>query len=176
LKIFLLGYKITQQKEEMNNDPQQLLVIDYNSKDFGQELQGENYDVVYDCVGGQQQWTSAQQILKQGGQFITIVGDDTKSVISFKSIATVGSSIINRIFWSVFSSDHHGYIIHFLNQIPEELDDIRINYIETNKVKPLIDTVYDWEKDGIEALYSLYEKSRSGKAQGKLIVKISNEQ
>ncbi|CAF5124747.1 unnamed protein product, partial [Rotaria magnacalcarata] len=33
-----LGYKITQNKDEINNDQQQLLVIDYNAKDFGREL------------------------------------------------------------------------------------------------------------------------------------------
>jgi alcohol dehydrogenase len=169
-----LGYKIIQTKEEINNDQQQILVIDYNAKDFGQELKGQNYDAVYDCVGGEQQWISAQQILKKGGQFVTIVGDDTKSALSLKSVATTGASIINRKFWSVFSSDHHDYIIHFLNQTPEDLDNIRKNYIETDKVKPLIDTVYDLQKDGVEALYSLYEKSKSGKAQGKLILKVSD--
>ncbi|CAF0897810.1 unnamed protein product [Rotaria sp. Silwood1] len=171
-----LGYTITENKDEINNDQQQILVIDYNAKDFGQELKGHNYDVVYDCVGGEQQWISAQQILKQGGQFITIVGDDTKSTISLKSVATGGASLINRKFWSVFSSSHHGYILHFLNQTPEELDDIRTNYIETGKVKPLIDTIYDWRKDGVEALYSFYEKSKSGKAQGKLILKMIDEE
>jgi NADPH:quinone reductase-like Zn-dependent oxidoreductase len=88
----------------------------------------------------------------------------------------MGSSLIGRKFSSVFSSNHHQYIIFFLKQTPEELDDIRTNYIETGKVKPLIDTVYDWRKDGVEALYSLYEKSKSGKAQGKLILKISDEE
>ncbi|CAF5021795.1 unnamed protein product, partial [Rotaria sp. Silwood1] len=91
IKYFLFtGYTITENKDEINNDPQKILVIDYNAKDFGQELQGQNYDVVYDCVGGQQQWISAQQILKIGGQFITIVGDDPNSVLSFKWIATMG--------------------------------------------------------------------------------------
>jgi len=174
--FFLSGYKIIQTKEELNNDQEQLFVIDYNAKDFGQELQGQNYDIVYDCVGGEEQWKSAQQILKQGGQFITIVGDDPKSAASVKSIVTIGSSLINRKFWSVFSSDHHGYIMLLLKQTSEELDDIRTNYIETGKVKSLIDTVYNWQKDGVEALYSLYEKSKSGKAQGKLILKISDEE
>ncbi|CAF3706901.1 unnamed protein product [Adineta steineri] len=170
-----LGYKITQVQEEIINDDQrQLFVIDYNTKDFGEELKGKEYDVVFDCVGGEQQWISAQKILKQGGQFITIVGDDTKTEMSLKNIATVGSSIINRKFWSVFSSEHHGYIMHVLSQTPEDLDDIRITYIETGKVKPIIDTVYDLQKDGVEALYSLYEKSKSGKAQGKLVLKIAD--
>ena len=44
------------------------------------------------------------------------------------------------------------------------------------KLKPVIDTVYDWQKDGVEALYSLYEKSKGGKAQGKLVLKIADEQ
>jgi len=114
--------------------------------------------------------------LKQGGQFITIVGDDTKTVASLNSIATTGSSLINRKFWSVFSSDHHGYIMHILDQKPEDLDIIARGYIETGKIKPVIDTVFDWQKDGVEALYSLYEKSQSGKAQGKLIIKIADEQ
>ncbi|CAF0943134.1 unnamed protein product [Didymodactylos carnosus] len=171
-----LGYKLTQTKDEENTDQQQLLVIDYNAKDFGQELQGQDYDVVYDCVGGEQQWISAKQILKNGGQFITIVGDDKKSVLSLKSLVSAGFSLLNRKFWSVFSSAHHGYIWYLLRQNYQELDDIRTNYIETNKVKPLIDTVFDWQKDGVEALYSLYEKSKSGKAQGKLILKIADEE
>jgi len=55
--------------------------------------------------------------------------------------------------------------MHVLSQTSKDLDDIRNNYIETDKVKPIIDTVYDLKKDGVEALYSHYEKSNSGKAQ-----------
>ncbi|CAF3741768.1 unnamed protein product, partial [Rotaria sordida] len=33
-----------------------------------------------------------------------------------------------------------------------------------------------WQKDGVEALYLLYEKIKSGKAQGKLILKIADEE
>ncbi len=97
-------------------------------------------------------------------------------MVSLKSIATIGSSLINRKFWSVFGSSHHNYIIFFLKQTYQDLDDIRTKYIETGKVKPLIDTVFDWRKDGVQSLYSLYEKSKSGKAQGKLILKIADEE
>lgn len=88
----------------------------------------------------------------------------------------MGSSIINRKFWSVFDSSHHNYMLHLLKETYQELDDMRTNYIETEKVKPIIDTIFDWKKDGVEALYSLYEKSKSGKAQGKLILKIADEE
>lgn len=126
-------------------------------------------------MGGEEQWTSAQKILKRNGYFITIVGDDKKSEITMKALASVGSSLINRKFWSVFGSSHHNYILHFLTQRYEDLNDLRVNYIENDKVKPVIDTVFDWRKDGVEALYSLYEKSQSGKAQGKLILQIADQ-
>ncbi|CAF0822383.1 unnamed protein product [Adineta steineri] len=171
-----LGYTITQTSIEMNNDQNQLHVIDYTEKDFGEELKDQNYDIVYDCVGGEQQWISAQKILKRGGQFITIVGDDTSSIISLKTLIVMGSSIVNRKFCSIFGSAHHDYIRHVLYENFQDLDDIRTKFIETNKVKPLIDTVFDWRKDGVDALYSLYEKSKSGKAQGKLILKIADEE
>ena len=114
--------------------------------------------------------------MKRGGQFITIVGDDTKSVVTIKSAASVAASLVSRKFWSVFDSAHHGYVLHFLQQTAEELDDMRINYLEPGKVKPLIDTVFDWRTEGVDALISLYEKSRSGKAQGKLVLNIADEE
>ncbi|UJR11463.1 hypothetical protein I4U23_015642 [Adineta vaga] len=172
-----LGYKIVQEIDDMkDDDPQQLLVINYNKKNFGEILKGQNYDLVYDCVGGEEQWTAAKQILKQGGQFITIAGDDPEASVSLKSAMTIGPRLLSRKLGSVFGSSHHGYIFHLINPVSAELDHIRTEYIETGKVKPLIDTVFDWQEDGVEALYKLYEKSKSGKAQGKLILKIVHEQ
>jgi NADPH:quinone reductase-like Zn-dependent oxidoreductase len=171
----IIGYKIVQESDEIKDDPQQLLVIDYSNKNFGEVLQGKNYDVVYDCVGGEQQWSAAQQILKRGGQFITINGDDPEATVSLKSAVTIGPRILSRKICSVFGSSHHSYIFHLLQPTYQELDDMRTKYLETGKVKSLIDTVFDWEKDGVEAIYKLYEKSKSGKAQGKLILKITDE-
>jgi NADPH:quinone reductase-like Zn-dependent oxidoreductase len=137
---------------------------------------GQDYDVVYDCVGGEKQWLAAQQILKRGGQFITIAGDDPELSLSVKSAATTGASLMARKFMSVFGSSRHSYIFHFLRQTYQELDDMRTKFLETGKVKPMIDTVFDWRKDGVEALHAMYEKSKSGKAQGKLILKIADEE
>lgn len=170
-----LGYKIVYKKSEVTVEENELLVIDYNQNDFGEELRDENYDIVYDCVGGLEQWISAQKILKPYGQFITLVGDDAKARVSMKYAFNLAAGLINRKFWSFFSSAHHSYILHVLRRSFDELDDIRTNYIETGKVKPVIDTVFDWRQQGVEALYLAYEKSQSGKAQGKLILKIADE-
>ncbi len=40
---FFVGYNLTQTNSETNNDEKQLHIIDYNEKDFGQELKGEFY-------------------------------------------------------------------------------------------------------------------------------------
>ena len=85
-----------------------------NERDFGEELREEEYDLVYDCVGGQQQWIAAQRILKRGGSFITITGDDAKSSFTVGSVLRLVSSQVNRKFWSVFGSAHYQYILHFL--------------------------------------------------------------
>ena len=169
-----LGYKVVTNKSELSGDANELLLIDYNEQDFGEELKGEEYDLVCDCVGGQHQWTSAQRILKRGGSFLTFVGDDTKSELTFKAAVSIGASIINRKFWSIFGPAHHRYAYHKQQDGFVDLDDLRTNFIENGKVKPLIDTVTDWRTGGVEALYSLYEKSKSGKAQGKLILKIAD--
>ncbi|CAF1377191.1 unnamed protein product [Adineta ricciae] len=170
-----LGYEIIRNKSEWINMDNQILVIDYKEKDFGEELQGNDYDIVCDCVGGQQNWISAQRILKRGGDFITFVGDDPNPVLSVTWIVQTAGNLLNRKFWSVFGSERHKYFMHVHSQTPENLDDLRLNYFESGKVKPIIDKVYDWRKDGIEALYSAYERSRNRMAQGKLILKIADE-
>ena len=171
-----LGYRIVKNKSELTGDANELHVIDYNERDFGEELKGDDYDLVYDCVGGQQQWIAAQKILKRGGSFITIAGDDAESEVTVKGVLGLGAGFVNRKFWSVFGSAHHQYIFHFLRENFADLDDIRANYIENGKLKPLIDTVFDWRTQGAEALYLFYEKSKSGKAQGKLILKIADQE
>ena len=122
-----------------------------------------------------QQWIAAQKILKHHGQFITLVGDDTRSVVTFKAVLNIGGSIINRKFWSIFGTAHLRYGMHSNGDSTGVLDDIRTNYIETNKLKPLIDTIFDWKEQCVDALYLPYEKSKSGKAQGKMILKIAPE-
>ncbi|CAF1654199.1 unnamed protein product, partial [Didymodactylos carnosus] len=149
-----------------------VLVINYQEKDFGTELSGQNYDIVYDCTGGYQQWSSAQRILKPGGKFITIVGDDKTSEINFKSIASMGSSMVNRKFWSVVSPSQPSYTLVLIRVSSQELDLLRTNYFETDMVKPVIDEIFEFDTHG---LHSMYEKSKSGKAQGKLILKVVDD-
>ena len=150
-----------------NNDS--FLVIDYTKYNFGELLRHQNYDMVFDCVGGKEQWESAQQILKPGGRFVTIVGDDPQSYLSVKNIVTVGAGVINRKFWSLLGQEP-SYIFHVLKQDYRHLDDMRVNYIETGKMKPIIDRVYDFHD--LQQLHDMYERSQAHKAQGKMVAQI----
>jgi NADPH:quinone reductase-like Zn-dependent oxidoreductase len=89
------------------------------------------------------------------------IRDATKSVLSVKSIVQSGAS--------------QNYALLFISPMADELDEIRTKFVKTGKVKPVIDAVFDWRKNGVEALHSIYEKSKTGKAQGKFILKISKE-
>ncbi|UJR06805.1 hypothetical protein I4U23_011092 [Adineta vaga] len=170
-----LGYKVIQADGNTTVDSERLLVIDYNNKDFGQELKGHNFDIVYDCVGGEQQEIAARQILKPGGQFITLVGNDPEMKVTLGYIASLGSTILSHKIQSIVDSTKPVYRFFALRESYEDLDELQTRFLETNKVKPIIDTVFDWRKDGVEALHGMYEKSKSGKAQGKLLLKIVDE-
>ncbi|CAF4397893.1 unnamed protein product [Adineta steineri] len=76
---------------------------------------------------------------------------------------------------SIFGSSHHSYIFHMIPTSYSELGHMRTAFFETGEVKIWIDTVFDWPKDDVQALHKLYKKSKSEKAQGKLILKIINE-
>jgi NADPH:quinone reductase-like Zn-dependent oxidoreductase len=48
--------------------------VDYRKSPFGKQLQGQEFDVVFDFVGGKDTEKSSAALLKPGGQFITAVG------------------------------------------------------------------------------------------------------
>ena len=51
------------------------LVDDYTLAPFEEQLAGaDNFDVVFDCVGGSETQRCAVPLLRRGGQFITAVG------------------------------------------------------------------------------------------------------
>jgi len=52
---------------------------------------------------------------------------------------------------------------------------LRENYFEPKTVKPIIDQVYNFHK-GSESLHQMYEKSKSGKAQGKLLLQFIDDE
>ena len=48
------------------------VVIDYKTQDWAKELAGQQYEMIYDCVGDDKDWVNAPKVLMQGEKFISI--------------------------------------------------------------------------------------------------------
>ena len=48
------------------------VVIDYKSQQWSTELAGQDNDIIYDCVGDNEDWLNAPKVLKEGGLFVSI--------------------------------------------------------------------------------------------------------
>ena len=48
------------------------VVINYKKKEWSEELAGADYDIIFDCVGNQEDLEKSAKVLKKGGRFISI--------------------------------------------------------------------------------------------------------
>eukprot|EP00121_Abeoforma_whisleri_P012398 Awhi_evm1s11442 len=55
-------------------------MINYREADWGEALDGKDFDIVVDCVGGLVEWQRAQRILSPSGTFVTVAGDSTDAL------------------------------------------------------------------------------------------------
>jgi len=118
------------------------LIIDYTKENWEEILKDQNYDVIYDTAGGEKHWENAQQVLKEGGVFTTIVGYKASSE-SKKGIK---------------------FIPYLTKENFEDLEEIA-KIIQAGKVKATIAEVFSLDK-ALEA----FELSKTHRAVGKIIV------
>jgi len=120
------------------------LVIDYTKENWGEILKGQNYDVVFDTAGGENHWGDAQGVLKDGGDFVTIV--------QYKA---------------QFESTKGIKFIPFLTQeVLEDLEEIS-KIAQSGKLKALIAQILSFEK-----IVDAFELSKSHRAVGKIVIKL----
>ncbi|KAG3246059.1 hypothetical protein PI124_g9226 [Phytophthora idaei] len=124
-------------------------VIDYTSKKWGTVLVEHSVDLIYDCGVEPASWaTDAQKVLKKNrGKFVTI-GMGPKPV----------ESPIGATFHQLF-----------LHPNPEDIQSLT-KLVEAGQVKPTIDSVHPFEK-----LLDAIKLQMSNRAQGKIIIEISDE-
>ena len=142
-------------------------VVDYTTQKLGDALQKE-YDVVFDCVGGKDQWDEAQKVLKVNGRFITMVGDDRDTKVTVGAVLSVGSAMIGRKLSSVFSSQHHQWMLHMLTPHAKLLDRV-VEYIKDGKLKVHIDKRFEFSERGVKDMYAYIE---TGRTVGKNVMEI----
>ena len=141
-------------------------IIDYTTQDY--RIMLSNLDVVFDTVGGAYTEDSIN-VLKQGGKLITIAGhidDQTTEDIGIANwLRTLNRWKGRRLIKKCKAKDI--YYRHLWTVQDKEMLKEVANLVEEEVIKPLVDTIYPFEKT-IEALCH----SQSGRARGKLIVKM----
>ncbi|WP_155591279.1 NADP-dependent oxidoreductase [Lysinibacillus cavernae] len=141
-------------------------VINYKKEKFEEIL--ENYDAVFDTLGGKSLEKSFD-IIKNGGKIVSVSG-----MPNARFAKEYGSGIFKKLLFSAASHSltalekkHHAqYTFLFMKPSGAQLR-IIADYIESGKIKPVIDRTFSFE-DAQKAM----EYAESGRAKGKIIVKI----
>jgi alcohol dehydrogenase len=141
-------------------------IINYKTEKFEEIL--KNYDAVFDTLGGEILEKSFE-IIKSGGRIVSVSG-----LPNARFGKEYGSGFFKTLLFSAAShkitalEKKHNvqYTFLFMKPSGEQLR-IIANFIETGKIKPIIDRIFPFE-NAQEAM----EFAESGRAKGKIILKI----
>src|SRR6478735_3904134 len=141
-------------------------IINYKTEKFEEIL--KNYDAVFDTLGDEILEKSFG-IIKDGGKLVSVSG-----LPNARFGKEYGSGFFKTLLFSAASHKLTGlekkhnvqYTFLFMKPSGEQLR-IIANFIETGKIKPIIDKVFSF-KDAQKAM----EYAESGRAKGKIILKI----
>nr|WP_263323144.1 NADP-dependent oxidoreductase [Neobacillus sp. Marseille-Q6967] len=141
-------------------------IINYKTEKFEEIL--KNYDAVFDTLGGEILEKSFE-VIKSGGKIVSVSG-----LPNARFGKEYGSGFFKTLLFSAAShkltalEKKHNvqYTFLFMKPSGEQLR-IIANFIETGKIKPVIDKVFTFN-DAQKAM----EYAESGRAKGKIILKI----
>lgn len=141
-------------------------IIDYKTKQFENIL--ENYDAVFDTLGGESLEKSFT-VLKDGGEIVSISGLPNARFAKDRGLGFLKTMLLSLVSKKLTKLEkkhdvHYRYL--FMKASGEQLR-ILTDLIESGKIKPVIDKVFSFE----EAQKAI-EYSESGRAKGKVILKI----
>jgi alcohol dehydrogenase len=127
------------------------------------------YDAVFDTLGGAHTLQSFKQI-KSGGVVISVAGPpdhDMREKFASNFILRMAMKLMSRKVYAAASAKNARYFRFLTESNGEQLNAIT-TLIESGKIKPVIDRVFDFEQ-GIEA----FEYLAAGRAKGKVIIKVT---
>lgn len=141
-------------------------IINYKTEKFEDIL--KNYDAVFDTLGGETLEKSFN-VVKGGGKIVSVSG-----LPNARFAKEYGAGFFKTLLFSIATKNltalekKHNVQYTFLFMEPSG-DQLRIlaNYIESGKIKPVIDKVFPFD-DAQKAM----EYAESGRAKGKIILKI----
>ncbi|MBX0353892.1 NADP-dependent oxidoreductase [Bacillus toyonensis] len=141
-------------------------IINYKTEKFEDIL--KNYDAVFDTIGGATLEKSFN-IIKRGGNIVSVSGmPNAHFGKEFGSgfFKTLLFSLASKNLTALEKKHNAQYSFLFMKPSGDQLRTIA-NYIEAGQIKPVIDRVFPFE-DAQKAM----EYSESGRAKGKIIVKM----
>jgi alcohol dehydrogenase len=145
-------------------------VINYREQNWFDELAGANYDLIYDTVGGIENWKNAEKVLKKKGVFATISGDEQSEFTAGK-VLDLATSYIGRNIMSLFNKPSYSLIQCNPTKASTQLLEIR-QLIEGGFIRPIYSDENIFNIDNIKDAFS---KSMEGRTVGKLIVVLSSD-
>ena len=141
-------------------------IINYKTEKFEDIL--KNYDAVFDTIGGATLEKSFN-IIKSGGNIVSVSGmPNARFGKEFGSgfFKTLLFSLASKKLTALEKKHNAQYSFLFMKPSGDQLRTIA-NYIKAGQIKPIIDRVFPFE-DAQKAM----EYSESGRAKGKIIVKM----
>ncbi|PEK18117.1 NADP-dependent oxidoreductase [Bacillus toyonensis] len=141
-------------------------IINYKTEKFEDIL--KNYDAVFDTIGGATLEKSFN-IIKSGGNIVSVSGmPNARFGKEFGSgfFKTLLFSLASKKLTALEKKHNAQYSFLFMKPRGDQLRTIA-NYIKAGQIKPVIDRVFPFE-DAQKAM----EYSESGRAKGKIIVKM----
>ncbi|WP_067728764.1 NADP-dependent oxidoreductase [Oceanobacillus damuensis] len=141
-------------------------IINYKTDKFEDIL--ESYDATFDTLGGKTLEKSFT-VLKDGGKVISISGLPNARFAKERGLGflkTMLLSVVSKKLTTLEKKQNVQYRYLFMKPSGEQLR-IIADFIESGKIEPVIDRVFSFE-DAQKAI----EYSESGRAKGKIILKI----
>ena len=136
-------------------------VIDYKKEDYKTIV--KDVDIVYDTLG--QEYTSeAFQVVKQGGQVISVVGPLDEETATMFGMADYK---LPEELATLSAEKDASYKFIFMHPNGAHLAEIK-TMIEDEKIRPIVDTIYPFA-ESIDAFTHL----ATGRAKGKIVIKIN---
>jgi len=83
-------------------------LINHKTEQWYDKLKGENFDIIYDSIGGIKSWEKSLLVLKRSGYYVTIVGDAEHGANGgLKGFLSAGLTSTGRKWKSLFNQNSH---------------------------------------------------------------------
>ena len=148
------------------------VVVDYTRQRLSEAVAADKYDVVFDCVGGDANWTEGSALLKPRGQYVGIVGRSNGGYASVSAFLGTVAKSTWRLVTGMFDSSRPVYHTFFLQPSYSKLERISL-WAAEGKLTVHIDRRYEFSKQGVR---EMYQYASEGRTRGKLVLNIVQEE